>query len=330
MNLLISLLLLKNLSDFYDNKTKLEFKNDLLNKLQKKPKKNKRYDESEEKIAYVDKSFNFGNSLVLLNNLLYYCEILNISKIYLNSDRYWPISNNFISHSLNITLVNSSNIDKKQSNFYEFDRKLIYLQQVIRPKIRINLLKTQIKKYLPKININKKDLYIHIRSGDIFGYNALKNINYAQPPLCFYKSIINNFKFRNIFILSMDQANPVIKELIKQISGIILLQNGLVQDIEILSNAYNLVSSVSSFFTTSLLINDNLEYLWEYEYYSLSQKYLHLHHDIYRFSRNYTIYIMNTTQEYIKKMFPWRNSKSQRILMLNIKCGNFNVINQIS
>ena len=198
MNLLISLLLLKNLSDFYDNKTKLEFKNDLLNKLQKKPKKNKRYDESEEKIAYVDKSFNFGNSLVLLNNLLYYCEILNISKIYLNSDRYWPISNNFISHSLNITLVNSSNIDKKQSNFYEFDRKLIYLQQVIRPKIRINLLKTQIKKYLPKININKKDLYIHIRSGDIFGYNALKNINYAQPPLCFYKSIINNFKFRNI------------------------------------------------------------------------------------------------------------------------------------
>ena len=329
LNLLISLLSLKNFSDFHNNKARLGLKNDLLNKLQKKPKKNNGYNESQEKIAFVDKSFNFGNSLVLLNNLLYYCEILNISKIYLNSDRYWPICDNFISHSLNITLVNSSNIDKKKSNFYEFDKKLIYSQQVIRPEIRINLLKNQIKKYLPKINIDEKDLYIHIRGGDIFGYNALKNINYAQPPLCFYKSVINNFKFRNIFILSMDQENPVIEELVKS-SEIILLQNGLKQDIQILSNAYNLVGSVSSFFSTSLLINDNLKYLWEYEYYSVSQKYLHLHHDIYSFSRNYTIYRMNTTQEYIKKMFPWRNSKSQRILMLNIKCGNFNVINQIN
>ena len=54
----------------------------------------------------------------------------------------------------------------------------------------------------------------------------------------------------------MDQENPVIEELVKS-SGIILLQNGLKQDIQILSNAYNLVGSVSSFFSTSLL-NINL------------------------------------------------------------------------
>ena len=58
---------------------KAELKKELLKKLQKKPKKIKIINESKEKIVYVDKSFNFGNCMILLNNLLYYCEILNIS-----------------------------------------------------------------------------------------------------------------------------------------------------------------------------------------------------------------------------------------------------------
>jgi len=60
---------------------KAELKKELLKKLQKKPKKIKIINESKEKIVYVDKSFNFGNCMILLNNLLYYCEILNISTI---------------------------------------------------------------------------------------------------------------------------------------------------------------------------------------------------------------------------------------------------------
>ena len=266
--------------------------------------------------------------MVLLNNLLYYCEILNISKIYLNSKVYWPISDNFTCNKVNIQLINSSVIDKKESNIYELDKKLIYQQKLIRPEIRINLLKNEIKKYLPKIIIDEEDLYIHIRGGDIFEYNARKNINYAQPPLCFYQSIIINYKFKNIFILSMDNSNPIINILVEKYPQIFLLQNGLKQDILILSNAYNLVGSVSSFFTTLLIINENLNYLWEYDYYSLSQKYLHLHHDIYNYPRKFIIYRMKSTQKYINKMFPWRNSKNQKQLMLNEKCENFYIINK--
>ena len=265
--------------------------------------------------------------MILLNNLLYYCEILNISKIYLNSKAYWPISDNFTSNKVNIILTSLSLISKKDNNIYELDKKLIFLQKLIRPEIRIHLLKKEIKKYLPKIVINEEDLYIHIRGGDIFEYNALKNINYAQPPLCFYQSVIINFKFKNIFILSMDHSNPIIKILVEKYPQICLLQNGLLQDIQILSNAYNLVGSVSSFFITLLIINENLNYLWEYDYYSLSQKYLHLHYDIYNYPRKYIIYRMNSTQKYMNEMFPWRNTKNQIQLMLNEKCKDFNIIN---
>ena len=136
--------------------------------------------------------------MILLNNLLYYCEILKIKNIYLNSKRKWPITRNFTSNKINITLIESSIIDLSQKNIFKFDKKLLYFQKVFKSEIRIDFLKNEIKKNLPKINVNKNDLYIHIRSGDIFNYNAGRNINYAQPPLCFYENLLNKFKFKKI------------------------------------------------------------------------------------------------------------------------------------
>ena len=72
------------------------------------------------------------------------------------------------------------NIDLSQKNIFIFDKGLIYFQKVFRPEIRIDFLKNEIKKNLPKLMIDERDLYIHIRSGDIFYYNANKNINYVN------------------------------------------------------------------------------------------------------------------------------------------------------
>jgi hypothetical protein len=192
--------------------------------------------------------------MVVLNNLIYYCEILNIRSIYLNSNYKFPITQNFTINKTTISLISPLNIDLSQKNIFIFDKGLIYFQKVFRPEIRIDFLKNEIKKNLPKLMIDERDLYIHIRSGDIFYYNSYKNINYAQPPLCFYISVINNFEFRKIFILSQDTLNPVIKKLINQFPKIIFENNKLETDIKILSNAYNLVGSMSSFLTTLLII----------------------------------------------------------------------------
>ena len=209
----------------------------------------------EDKIVYVEKSFNFGNSLVLLNNLIYYCEILNIKSIYLNSYFKWPISQNISYGKMSISLISPININLNNDNIIIFDKKLIYFQKVFKPEIRINVLKSEIKRNLPEIKINENDLYIHIRGGDIFAYKAKGNINYAQPPLCFYINVISKFKFRNIFILSKDNSNPIIKLLVREYPQIFLTHNSIEIDISLLLNAFNLIGSMSSFLTTIIILN---------------------------------------------------------------------------
>ena len=69
-------------------------------------------------------------------------------------------------------------------------RNFWYYLVIIKPEIRINIIKNEIKRNLPQLKIDKDDLYIHIRVNN--------HIHYAQPPLCFYETIINNFKFKKI------------------------------------------------------------------------------------------------------------------------------------
>ena len=79
---------------------------------------------------------------------------------------------------------------------------------------------------------------------------------------------------------------------------------------------------MSSFLTTLLIINDNLKNFWEYDNYRLSQKYFHLHHDIYDYPIHFIIYKMKSSYRYLNDMFPWKNTKKQISLMLNEKCNN--------
>ena len=73
--------------------------------------------------------------------------------------------------------------------------------------------------------------------------------------MCFYQKILTTFIFKNIYLLSLDQSNPIINKLISEFPHIILTRNSLEIDYSILLNAYNIVGSVSSFLTTSLIIS---------------------------------------------------------------------------
>jgi hypothetical protein len=320
---LISLLSLANFSEIDNTTLKSELKQKLLKELQEK-KHSKNI--SGIKSVYVDKSFRFGNSMAILNNLLYYCEILNITQIYLNSQQNWPISQNVTTNFINITLIPKIKVNLKERSVGIFDKNFIYFQRVFKPEIRIDSLKNEIKRNLPKINLNPNDLFIHIRSGDIFNYKYNKDSNYAQPPLCFYQSIINKFNFTKIFIIAENKKNPIIDILIKQYPKILFTNNELEKDVAILANAYYLVGSISSFFTTLIIINENLKAIWEYAHYMLIEKYLHLHHDIYNYRIKYSIYKMYPSLKFKSIMFPWRSSKEQINFMINEKCEYFQLI----
>ena len=88
--------------------------------------------------------------------------------------------------------------------------------------------------------------------------------------------------------------NPIIEPLINEFPKLIHSHNSIQRDIVILSNAYNLVGSVSSFLTSSILMNNNLKNYFEYDNYRLTEKYLHLHPQIYKYKKNICIYILKS------------------------------------
>ena len=195
----------------------------------------------------------------------------------------------------------------------------------IKPEIRSNYLRNEILLNLPKMVTHEKDLYIHLRSGDIF--LPIPHWPYAQPPLCFYNNILTNFKFRNIYILSKDAANPLISKLLKEFPIISYSQRTMKEDISLLMNAYNIVNSVSSFVNSIIQLSYNLFYLWEYNIYHMDEKLYHYYHDFNTYPyKNYTIFRMEPSSCYINKMYRWKNTRSQIVLMLKEKCINEFVI----
>ena len=103
---------------------------------------------------------------------------------------------------------------------------------------------------LPKVATLPDDLYIYIRSGDIFLIHRNFIGGYYQPPFCFYAKILDIFKFNKVFIISEDKVNPVIPKLLNKYSYIKKRKNHIKFDISYLTNSYNLVAGKSTFFST--------------------------------------------------------------------------------
>ena len=283
-------------------------------------------------ITSVDSIFlapdcNFGNGLVILNKILFYCEIINCKKIILDSKIFWYIKNQTIIEKNNITIKveKKINYDKTSSIYYNFTTPF-FTFFYIKPEIRINLIRKEIIRNLNIINVNKDDLYIHVRSGDIFFY---PHFPYAQPPFCFYRKILNNHKFNNVYLISQDKFNPVIQKILNEYNSVIYKQNGLKEDISYIINAYNIVASISSFLISILHLNYNLKTLFDYNIYRMSEKIFAYHYDFYQYpNNNFINYRMEPSPYYNKTMFIWKNNKKQRKLMIKEKCiNNFRTIN---
>ena len=276
---------------------------------------------------YLTEPANFGNRMQMLNNLIYYCEIMECKNIYLNPIHNWFIKNNVTTDKINIALVKKSKIDCSDSTIYCISLWTGFClnPMKIKPEIRINILKNEIHNNLPNIEIDPNALYIHIRSGDIF--SSYINKFFPQPPLCFYQTILNNFKYEKIYIISKSDNNPVIGHLLKEFTNITYKKNDLNVDLAFLMKAYNLVGSVSTMLHSSIILNNNLKNYWEYDIYRKSEKFSHLHFDIYEYERKFKIYKMMPSENYKNEMFSWKKSASQLDLMIKEKCkNNFTII----
>ena len=272
---------------------------------------------------FIGYDIPFGNSLITLNNLIFTCEIVGCNKIILKDHRIkrpWLIKNPIYIKKLNLTI-------KLGPRVHCHDDTVLCVSiatwdpfepTFVKPQVRIRYIRDELINNLPKVKTEPDELYIHIRGGDVFKKNP--STVYAQPPLCFYEKIIDNNKFKNIYILSMDRKNVVLDALTNKYKNIIFNQHNYEYDISLLIHAYNIVTSVSSFVISTIKLNNNLRDLWEYDINRLSEKFFFMHHHLYKFDIKYKIHTMKSSDEYAKKMYIWRNTEEQLKLMLEDKC----------
>ena len=258
------------------------------------------------KSIFLSHKIYFGNQIQILNNIIFVCEILKCRRIILDKRYFWYIKNRIIDRKfrriIDIGYINdyintSIIIDKTYTFFNKFCEN------------RMNVLRKEIIRNLPNIMTNSDDLYIYIRSG----YSGSKyNSDYFQPPLCYYKAILNNFKFKNIFLIAKDKINKIIDILLNNYQFIIFKENSLQFDIAYLINAYNIVGLPSSFLYSILKMNYNLKLYWHYG-----------HHG-FNFKPNVetTIFRMKPSKEYKKQIHFWKYNISQLNLMVQDNCPN--------
>ena len=125
-----------------------------------------------------------------------------------------------------------------------------YFQKYIKPIFKIKLDENNIID-------DEKIVYIHFREGDIFSNCPHKA--YVQPPLSYYKNIINNYD--NTILICEDKKNPCINELLKQ-ENIEYISNTLEKDLSNLSNVSNLVIGFGTFGFLLYLMNPCLKNLY--------------------------------------------------------------------
>ncbi|MEM9905556.1 MAG: hypothetical protein AAF921_11095 [Cyanobacteria bacterium P01_D01_bin.44] len=88
------------------------------------------------------------------------------------------------------------------------------------------------------------------------------NPNFVQPPLSFYKQIIESRRWSRIRIVAQDLENPVIPELLSTYSHIKFEQRDLEIDIATLLAAQHLVIGYGTFGITWALLSDHLKSLY--------------------------------------------------------------------
>ena len=272
----------------------------------------------------------FGNMLIIVYRALFFCKMIGCKKIILNKKNSLFIEKKIIAYKIKIAI---DIYDKNMNNsellisyphfFYNYNNKLI------NPNYYINFFRKEILSNLPNIIINKKDFYIYMRSGDIFKRRpSPSGRRRAPPPLCFFSKILNYVNFNEVFIICEDTKNPVIKELLNLYSHIKYQKRDLKTDISYLVNAYNIAGGgFSTFFDGILLMNKNIENLWIFKYQEEPLRKKYNIENLFKSNNDIMPYIMYSSNDFIKKMNPWINSKVQRDLLIKHKCLNHFILN---
>ena len=275
------------------------------------------------KTLHLSSKVRFGNSLLALNNGMYYCEIVGCENIIVEPGN-WYITQPIYIKDKNFTILPYKKIDCSEEGVACVNSEMFYFYKYkfFLPTLNFKLLSNEIYRNIPEIKTNSSDLYIHLRSEDIFAKNNIHK-SYAQPPLCFYQKIIESNSFKNIIIFSNGKENPVIQKLIDLYPDKVIFKFGNIKDdIGELAHAKNLVLSTSSFIIGIARISKYAENVWMYDMLNQRERDNWIIDKDIAEDRKFTEYIMIPSKNYLDNIYPWNADKNQLELMLNEKCEN--------
>ena len=254
----------------------------------------------------------------------YYCELLSCKKIYISKEN-WFIKKPIYDKELDITIC-PLDIDNWENNTtINLHPNLTFVQiaHLFNDNfipVRTYILKNELYSHIKLIDTNIEDLYINIRSGkDIFDNHIFLPTDYAQPPLCFYQTIIEMFNFKNIYIISNGKENPVVDELLNSYNNTKYFHGTVEEDAAINLSEQNLVLPCSSFTVELIKLYDNLQNLFEFNLIERYDKIYWHYQDRHLRPLKFNRLIMNPTKEYIKMMRPWKQKPKQISQMINEK-----------
>lgn len=250
-------------------------------------------------------SGRLGNNIIQIKNALHLALYNNDN---VKIPNHYFFNTNIIEH----TKEKNNTIIKDKYNFY-------YKERINVDKKIFNINHEKIKKILQMIvnititknqNIKISDtLIIHIRSGDIFSNNP--HSKYIPPPFNYYKDIIEKNNYKNIQIICEDTKNPVVNKLLTIYPYITYKKQSLIEDIKIILQGENVVSSIGTFIPALLYISNNIRNIYNISYDDdFFYKFISYKDD------NVNYYTSNYT-DYYNKIKLWKNNIEQKNLLLN-------------
>lgn len=160
-------------------------------------------------------------------------------------------------------------------------------------------------------------LTIHLRSGDVFGEKP--HPGYGQPPLSFYKAVIEAYDWKSVLIVSEDTSNPCLEAVMnlaaEQGLPCSLSGKSLPDATRAISRSTNLVASRGTFVPALLFLSDTpkLVFTFNGEIDKIPGGETHTYVDVNDVSGYFSERVLTSN---------WTNSAEQRALMLEYPRSN--------
>lgn len=99
-----------------------------------------------------------------------------------------------------------------------------------------------------RFQFGERDISIHIRGGDLWQVNSLKRVHggYRALPFSFYRTVLAQRQWDNIYIVTEDPDDPMVLKLAEQFSARVQ-SSSAEDDFNFLMSSTNVVMSVSTF-----------------------------------------------------------------------------------